>query len=57
MNAAANDNGPANGGRDRLAALHAEIAELKRQRNDCQAALAECRRENRALRAQLEERP
>lgn len=53
MNAAAN-NGPENGSRQQ--ALFAEIAELKRQRNACQAALAECRRENSELRAQLEGR-
>jgi hypothetical protein len=45
----------ANNGTDsRREALFAEIAELKRQRNDCQAALAECQRQNRELRAQLE---
>lgn len=40
-----------------LAALFAEIAELKRQRDDCTRQLAACRKEVQQLREQLEERP
>jgi predicted RNase H-like nuclease (RuvC/YqgF family) len=54
MNAA--DNGPCNGDDRRLAPLFAEISALKEQRNHLQTQLAECRRANRELRAQLEER-
>lgn len=58
MNAAAASNGPDNGsGNDfkaERARLFAEIATLKEQRNELQRQLAECRRENRELRAQLE---
>lgn len=51
MNAAA-ANGPDSFQAERRR-LHEEIAELKTQRNDLQTQLAECRRANRELRAQL----
>jgi predicted nucleic acid-binding Zn-ribbon protein len=38
----------------RYRALHAEIAELKEQRNTLQQQLATCQDENRRLRAALE---
>lgn len=51
MNAAAN--GPDNGGQSERERLFGEITDLKNQRNDLVRQLAECRRENLELRAQL----
>ena len=41
--------------KDIRAALFAEIAELKRQRDDCMRQLAACRQQNRELRDRINE--
>lgn len=53
MNADAVDSNGDNDTPSEFERLFAELAELKKQRNELQAALAECRRENRELRARL----